>query len=96
MKSGRLSDMLDLQAHGWEVVVGSVDEALARMLETKARRITRISDGRYTVELPLDPPPDRFVSDLAAAGATVISLNPLRETLEDIFVEQVAKSGARP
>jgi ABC-2 type transport system ATP-binding protein len=95
MKSGRLADMLDLQAHGWELVVGSVTDPLARTLESRARRITKISEGRYTVELPLDPPPDRVVSEIAAAGATVVSLNPLRETLEDIFVEQVARSGER-
>ena len=95
MKSGRLSDMLDLQANGWELVVGSVTDALAKTLAVKARRMTPISEGRYTVELPLDPPPDRVVSEVAAAGGTVVSLNPLRETLEDIFVEQVAKSGER-
>jgi ABC-2 type transport system ATP-binding protein len=95
MKSGRLSDMLDLQAHGWELVVGSVSETLARTLETRARRMTKISDGRYMFELPLDPPPDRFVAELAGAGAAIVSLNPLRETLEDLFVEQVAKSGER-
>ena len=95
MKSGRLSDMLDLQAQGWELVVGSVSDTLARTLETRARRMTRIGDGRYTLELPLDPAPDRFVAELAGAGATIVSLNPLRETLEDIFVEQVAKSGDR-
>jgi ABC-2 type transport system ATP-binding protein len=95
MKSGRLSDMLDLQAHGWELVAGSVSDELARQLEPQVRRMTKISDGRYTIELTLDRPPDRFVADIAAAGATVISLNPLRETLEDVFVEQVARSGER-
>jgi ABC-2 type transport system ATP-binding protein len=95
MKIGRLSDMLDLQAHGWELVVSSVSDALAETLAARARRMTNISDGRYTLELPLDPPPDRFVADIAASGAHVVSLNPVRETLEDIFVEQVARSGER-
>ena len=95
MKSGSLSDMLDLQAHGWELVAESVSGALAQTLEPRARRLTKISEGRYTVELPLEPPPDRIVSEIAAAGATVVSLNPLRKTLEDIFVQQVAQSGER-
>jgi hypothetical protein len=72
-----------------------VSDALARTLETRARRMTKISDGRYTIEVALEPPPDRFVAEIAAGGGVVVSLNPLRETLEDIFVEQVAKSGER-
>jgi hypothetical protein len=39
--------------------------------------------------LPLDPPPDRVLAELAAAGAKLISVNPIRPTLEDLFVEQV-------
>ena len=49
----------------------------------------RLSEGRYTVELPLDPPPDRFISEVSAAGARLVSVNPIRQTLEDFFVQQV-------
>ena len=31
-----------------------------------------------------------MLAEVAAAGATLVSLNPLRETLEDLFVQQVA------
>ena len=53
------------------------------------RRVVPIGDGRYALELPLDPPPERLLTDLAASGAKLISLNPIRPTLEDLFVEQV-------
>ena len=92
--TGRLSEILAFQARGWELVVSGVSSSLTRTLESRARRITRISEGRYTIELPLDPAPDRIVSEAAAAGATLVSLNPLRETLEDFFVEQIARVGA--
>ena len=92
--TGRLSEMLAFQARGWELVVSGVSSSLTRTLESRARRITRISEGRYTIELPLDPAPGRIVSEVAAAGATLVSLNPLRETLEDFFVEQIACVGA--
>jgi len=39
--------------------------------------------------LPLDPPPERLLTHVTAAGAHLVSLNPVRETLEDFFVEQV-------
>jgi hypothetical protein len=51
--------------------------------------VIRISEGRYQAELPLDPPPDRVLSDLAAGGAALVSLNPIRQTLEEFFVQEV-------
>jgi ABC-2 type transport system ATP-binding protein len=93
--AGRLSDMVAFQVRGWEVVVAGASDPLIRSLEAEARRITRISEGRYAIELPLDPPPDRIMSRLAGAGASVVSLNPIRDTLEDFFVEQVTRSGDR-
>ena len=50
--------------------------------------------GRYTLELPLDQPPDRMLAELTAAGASLVSLNPMRDTLEDFFVQRVAEMGA--
>jgi hypothetical protein len=34
-----------------------------------------------------------MLRELTAAGATMISVNPLRETLEDVFVRRVAEMG---
>ena len=41
---------------------------------------------------------DLSLRELAAAGGALISLNPVRETLEDVFVRRVAEmgEGARP
>ena len=62
-----------------------------------ARRTTEISPGRYAIELPTDTPPERVLADLIAAGAKLVSLNPVRDTLEDFFLKQVAEAGsARP
>ena len=87
--SGRLTDMLALHARGWELVVAGASEALIASLAPRIRSAVRISEGRYTLELPLDPPPERLLADLTAGGAHLTALNPLRETLEDVFVESV-------
>jgi ABC-2 type transport system ATP-binding protein len=87
--AGRLHEMLAFQIDGWELVAAGVTDALARSIEARARRLVRIAEGRYSIELPLDPPPDRLLAELTAAGAALVSLNPLRETLEDFFVKQV-------
>ena len=63
-------------------------------LEGRVPRVVRISERRYSFELPLDPPPDRVLAELTAAGAALVSLNPIRETLEDFFVQQVTSPDA--
>src|SRR5579862_511891 len=87
--TGKLTDMLAFRARGWELVVAGASEALVASVGPRARRTTRISEGRYMLDLPLDPPPERLLGELTAGGAHLVSLNPIRETLEDFFVEQV-------
>jgi len=87
--TGRLTDMLEFQVRGWELVASHVNDAVHHMLQTRAQHVVRLGEGRYSAELPLDPPPDRLLAELTAGGATLVSLNPLRETLEDFFIEQV-------
>ena len=96
--SGRLTDILAFEVHGWELVVSNLKPEVLERVTPAVRRVVEISPGRYTLELALDPPPERLLSDLIATGATLVSLNPLRETLEDFFVRRVAEAGtgARP
>jgi len=90
--TGRLTDMLAFRARGWELVVAGATDALIATLTPRCRRAVRISDGRYLLELPLEPPPERLLAEVTAAGAHLVALNPIRETLEDFFVEQVTSS----
>jgi ABC-2 type transport system ATP-binding protein len=92
--SGRLTDMLAFEVHGWELVVSNLKPEVLARLTPSVRKAIEISPGRYTLELALDPPPERLLSDLIATGALLVSLNPLRDTLEDFFVRRVAATGA--
>jgi ABC-2 type transport system ATP-binding protein len=95
--SGRLSDILAFEVRGWELVIDRVTPEMLARLAPVARRTTEISAGRYALELSLDHPPERVLADLAALGADLVSLNPIRDTLEDFFVRRVAEAGsARP
>jgi ABC-2 type transport system ATP-binding protein len=87
--SGRLADMLAFRARGWEMVVAGASPSLIARLGSQIRSAAMIGEGRYTLELPLEPPPERLLGELTAAGAHLVSLNPLRETLEDFFVQRV-------
>ncbi len=72
--AGRVSDILAFQLHGWELVMDNLQpEVLARI----ARQLTRsseISPGRYALDLPLDRPPERLLTELTATGAVLVSL----------------------
>jgi ABC-2 type transport system ATP-binding protein len=88
--SGRLTEILAFQARGWELVMANVADAAVAALGSRVRLAVRLGDGRYAFELPLDPAPERLVAQLTADGARLISLNPIRDTLEDFFVRQVS------
>jgi ABC-2 type transport system ATP-binding protein len=87
--TGRLTDMLAFRARGWELVIAGASDALVAALGPRVRRAVKISEGRYTLELPLEPPPEALLADLTAGGAHLASLNPIRDTLEDLFVDAV-------
>jgi len=87
--AGRLTDMLAFRARGWELVVAGVSDAALAAVESRVRHAVRIGEGRYMLDLPLEPAPEHLLADLTRAGAHLVSLNPVRQTLEDFFVEQV-------
>jgi ABC-2 type transport system ATP-binding protein len=87
--SGRLTEMQPFRASGWELVVAGVSDDVIAALGSRVRRSVRLGEGRYMLELPLEPPPERLLGELTARAAHLVSLNPIRQTLEDFFVEQV-------
>jgi ABC-2 type transport system ATP-binding protein len=97
LTSGRIADIHHFQVKGWEMVVDGLTEAALERARGQARNVTRIAEQRYALELAADALPDRLLHELTAAGAHLISLNPLRDTLEDYFIEQLRQHpGARP
>ena len=76
-------------ARGWEIVAARMSPALIDLMKPRVRRATAIADGRYSLELGPDVRPEPFVAELAAAGAALVSVAPLRTTLEDVFLERV-------
>jgi ABC-2 type transport system ATP-binding protein len=89
---GALSDMLAFQARGWELVVSGVADTVIEQLRrtTRFERITALGPERYSIELPLSEAPERVFAELSAGGAQLVSVNPLRDTLEDFFMRRVA------
>jgi ABC-2 type transport system ATP-binding protein len=93
--SGRISDLQAFEVRGWELIVSGVTPDTLERVRARAQRVTKIGDQRYALELPLEPPPALLLRDLLGAGAQLVSLNPIRETLEDFFVKKVAEQTNR-
>jgi ABC-2 type transport system ATP-binding protein len=87
--SGRLTEMLAFRTRGWEMIVAGASDDVIAGVGSLARRVVRLGPGRYSLELPLEPPPEYLLNQMTAGGAQLVSLNPIRDTLEDFFVEQV-------
>ena len=94
MAQGRLSDIVAFELRGWELVVANLTEAARASLQGRVAAITPLADQRYTLELPTSEPPALLIHELASAGVSIVSLNPIRNTLEDYFVSLVG--GAAP
>ena len=93
--TGRISEMVAFQLKGWELVVSGVTDELQAALAPKVAEIRPLSQGRYTLRIAPDQKPERLMAELSSAGASVESLHPVRDTLEDYFVQQVTAAKAR-
>jgi ABC-2 type transport system ATP-binding protein len=91
--TGRLSDMLAFEIRGWELVIADLRPEVLERITGQLQKTTEISPQRYALELPLQVAPERMLADLTATGARLVSLNPIRDTLEDFFVRRVAEIG---
>ncbi|MGH9409945.1 MAG: ABC transporter ATP-binding protein [Vicinamibacterales bacterium] len=91
--AGRLTELQAFAVRGWELVVANVPAPALDRVRARALHVLTIAGDRYAIDLPPDGRPEEVLRDLTAAGATLVSLNPLRETLEDLFVRRVAEVG---
>jgi ABC-2 type transport system ATP-binding protein len=91
---GHLSTIIAFEKRGWELVMSEIHETIVARLGARARKTTKLASGRYTFELPLHPSPEQLIAELVGGGATLISLTPVHDTLEDFFVRQVAGAPA--
>jgi ABC-2 type transport system ATP-binding protein len=93
--SGSVDSLTAFQARGWELVVSGLSDAALTDVRPKLSAAVPIGAGRFALELPLHTAPERIIPELVAAGAQVVSLNPLRATLEDFFIAQVRAADDR-
>jgi ABC-2 type transport system ATP-binding protein len=89
--SGEIADLQAFSIRGWELIVSGLGADLLERHRVRVQRVTPLGEQRYSLELPLEPAPELLLRDLIGGGAQLVSLNPIRDTLEDFFVKKVAE-----
>jgi ABC-2 type transport system ATP-binding protein len=90
---GQLSDLLAHQVRGWEVVIaGATMNVLERMqARGDIERVLSIGDNRFSVRVPGAVGVEPVLSALIGQRVQVVSVTPLKDSLEDLFVRKVAE-----
>jgi hypothetical protein len=96
VSAGRLADMVAFTVTGWELIMANVDPAAPELAHAGVAGIRPIADGRCVIELTPDAEPERLAASLRERGARLVSLNPLRATLEDFFVQVTTQQEKTP
>ena len=91
VEEGKLSEILDLSVT-IEVVLGNVSDGLEQELGAIATRLHRIGES-VKLELGGEEVLDRVLGMVQSTGSRLVSVQPVRQTLEEYFVRQVAATG---
>ena len=93
--AGTLADMVPFHIKGWDLVLANVSPDARAALVARGGTATRISEGRDHVLLSARLSSDEVVALVRGTGAELVSMNPVRDTLEDFFLAQVQQSATR-
>ncbi len=91
VETGKLSDILKSRSNEIEAVVSGVDEPAMERLREFAPDVSPTPEGAR-VRLRSDRDAGRVLEIAHAAGGRLISISPVRETLEDLFVRELANA----
>ena len=93
--AGTLAEMVPFRIRGWDLIVAGLSADAVAGVATRGATATAIADGRYHVVWPATATADEALAFVRSAGAELVSVNPIRDTLEDFFVAQVQQTGRR-
>lgn len=93
---GGMHELVEFSVRGWDLLLDGVTADLRASLDARAARVIDVGEGRVHVHLVAPATPEPLLQHATAAGARVLSLTAVRETLEDVFVRYVEGKRREP
>jgi ABC-2 type transport system ATP-binding protein len=91
IESGKLSDILKSRTNEMEVIVAGVNEALLQELQAVAVQVMPTPEGAH-LRVQNEQEVAHVLSLVQRAGGRLIAVNPVRESLEELFVREVSEN----
>jgi ABC-2 type transport system ATP-binding protein len=95
VEEGKLSDILKSHSNEIEAVISGVSEGAFEDLRAFAVEVAPTPEGAR-VRLHTDHDITRLLTIAHRNGGRLVSINPVRESLEELFVREVAEGSRRP
>jgi ABC-2 type transport system ATP-binding protein len=93
--AGTVAELVPFRVRGWDLVVSGLDAAQTADVAGPGAEVRQITDGRFHLVLPDAASLDPAMGRLTAVGGHLLSVNPVRDTLEDFFVARVRQADDR-
>jgi ABC-2 type transport system ATP-binding protein len=92
---GSLAEMVPFRIRGWDLVVTGLHRDVASEFARAGADVREIADGRHHIILPAAVSLETTLGRITAVGGQLVSVNPVRDTLEDFFVARVRETEIR-
>jgi ABC-2 type transport system ATP-binding protein len=93
--AGRVADMVPFRIRGWEMIASGLAAGAVADLSASGAVARPIGDDRYHLILPETMSLDQAMARIATVGGQLVSVNPVRDTLEDFFMARVRQTDGR-
>ena len=93
--AGNVSDLVPFRIRGWDLVVSGLGAGAVAELDAGGAVTRQIADVRYQVILPETTSLEMAIARITTLGGQLVSVNPVRDTLEDFFMARVRETDNR-
>ena len=93
--SGSVAEIVPFRVRGWDLIVSGLAGPGVTDAGGPGAVSREIAEGRYHLVLPEGASLDEAMARVTALGGQLVSVNPVRDTLEDFFVARVRQAKDR-